>query len=798
MKSFSLLFLGFFCVFQLSAQEIPEDQFIPQLEAKQKALYELVDKKDSLVIQLSNLSRAIENIQDEAERATRSSEKTTLENSIKELDTEIVEKCDEYREYHTLLKKYQNVSDEFLAKYKVRICQIYTADRPQEEVTEVKIESYQKELKARNDSIEKLVDKKFANDKAVALLEGEITKLENELSSSILESAGRNEKQKELTAKKNDKKKLVADTEIVVTNITDSCKKFEQYKTYLKDFENVTDADLAKYKSRSCLLFEEKDLDPEKFIIVGDNEPIKKEELLSNKNAQNVLKDVFSIDSKTNLGTFEIPGDEAFINFYISVANVDNVAKMEGYEVNKNSGVKTKYKGDSHAISIKEYYSLRSGLTKENTDSSTNNNNGEETPAINLGGGDDSVFKRRTKAKKLQEQQPKNTATTVTGELLVHGGALFKSIQIELREGGIVDTRVVFLSKDKKTEFYFEGRYPVSILNYTLKSKESYIAFSHYVNLDGNHIYDESILEKLIIRYVDVLDYHPNAGSNYVPDDVAYKFPSNDDKEAKIKDRRSYQVINNNHLQNVLDLRAYTDLLGLFSDEDNGLFQIEGKADFFVNPFNVKREALYFLKKISPYVRYSRFDDDTGFVQAALDSVIVANDTITQYLLTDSKLSLLERSNLEMGLNVNLTNFRLFKESPVWTSFYLPLSYNVTKVRTDVAVEDNDANYKVFGFGLGVDFEIRRFNNFGLNAGLELKGYSFIGDYSEFSLVEPGYLKTLTANAEIFYYPGEDRSNSIFLRMRSIRDVGSGAGDAFFQLQVGYRFTLGVGAIKAR
>ena len=101
------------------------------------------------------------------------------------------------------------------------------------------------------------------------------------------------------------------------------------------------------------------------------------------------------------------------------------------------------------------------------------------------------------------------------------------------------------------------------------------------------------------------------------------------------------------------------------------------------------------------------------------------------------------------------------------------------------------------GYGAGLLVELKRFNNFGLNLGYEVKLYSYIGDYSEFSLVDPSRLKTQAVKAEVFYYPGLDKSQSIFLRMKSIRDISSGS-DSFFQLQVGYRFTLGVGAVKAK
>jgi hypothetical protein len=661
MKSFSLIILGLFCFLSVSAQEkkIPEDQFIPQLQTKQKELYDLIDVKDSLSREVEILITLINASKEDAEKLKNEQSKDTLQKKVDSLTSEITAKCKNYKKHHESLSAYQGVSKEFLAKYKVRICQVYTAEVKEEE------------------------------------------------------------------------------------------------------------------------------RDPEKFIIVGDNEPIKKEELLSTENARKVFTDVFSIDSKTNLGTFEVPGDKSFVNFFIRARDIDDLAKIEGYNKKYADSIRKKYRGKSYAISIKQYNKLKQNVPKND-------------------GGDDIFNHKNNQLQHLKAEElvdafvPNSTSGEFFTGIKV-GGALFKSIQIELREGGIVDTRLILHSTDGQYEFYFEGTSPVSILNYSRKArKRSFLKYSHYADLKGNGKIDkinEDALKLLQVNYIDVLDYHPNAGSNYVPDDVSYKFPSDKKEEAKIAGkRRSYQVINNNHLQNVLDLRAYTDLLGLFADESNGLFQIEGKAEFFIHPFNFSRTALYLFKKVSPYVRYSRFDDETGFVQATPSP----QDMPTEFLLSDAKLSLLERSNLEMGLDINLINFRWFKESPFWTSIYFPLSYNVTKVRTDATMEDNDANYKTLGFGFGLDFEIRRFNNFGLNVGYELKGHSFIGDYTDFSITEPGYLKTQAVKAEIFYYPGDDRSNSIFVRMKSVRDIGSGVGDTFFQLQFGYRFTLGVGAIRAK
>jgi len=763
MKSFLLSLFVFFCVTMMSAQEIPEDQFIQQLEKKQQELYTLIDQKDSISIEIKLISKKIEKLTDEAEKKKEEEKKEKLERNVSVLKNKISKKCNDFSEYQSLLKKFQSVSTELLNKYKVRVCQLYEIEDDEGQVADESDQTKTiKALEKRQKAINSLVDVKDGYDWEIEGLNKKIRKVKSEIEDAAENSTELDDLKKSLKDETKKRDSILKLDNELKKEIMDSCNKFKEYKKFLKEHENVKDSILSLFKARDCRLFEEKEQhDPEKFFIIGDNEPIKASDLLSNDNTKKVLADIFSIDSKTNLGTFEIPGDNSFVNFYaknrkpifLFIFNKNQKNKVEEFLENKNS-----YENEnSYAISVKQ---LKLKTSNANTKP-------YEKPYF-------------------EEQVPE--------------GALFKSIQIELREGGIVDTRLVLRSTDNKFEFYFEGTAPVSILHYSRKaSKRNFLKYSHYISLDGQGVYNESALENLLVKYTDVLDYHPNAGSNYVPDDVSYKFPSNKDKEAKETERRSYQVINNNHLQNVLDLRTYTDLLGLFGDESNGLFQVEGQADFFIHPFNFPRTGLYYLKKISPYVRYSRFDDDTGFVKA--EGVIVNNDDgtmSTEYLIRDKKLALLEKSNLEMGVDLNLINFRWFKESPLWTSIYFPLSYNATKVRTDADDDSNDANYKTLGFGFGIDLEIRRFNNFGLNIGYELKGHSFIGDYSEFNIEEPGYLKTQAVKAEVFYYPGLDKSNSIFLRMKSIRDISSGNADSFFQLQVGYRFTLGVGAVKAQ
>ena len=72
--------------------------------------------------------------------------------------------------------------------------------------------------------------------------------------------------------------------------------------------------------------------------------------------------------------------------------------------------------------------------------------------------------------------------------------------------------------------------------------------------------------------------------------------------------------------RNIADVRAYTDFASVFGNQPNGVVQVEGKADFFINPFNSKQSNNYFFKKIIPFIRYSRLDKQESSIN--LEGVI--------------------------------------------------------------------------------------------------------------------------------------------------------------------------------
>ena len=56
--------------------------------------------------------------------------------------------------------------------------------------------------------------------------------------------------------------------------------------------------------------------------------------------------------------------------------------------------------------------------------------------------------------------------------------------------------------------------------------------------------------------------------------------------------RSVYQLVQNTSLQNTVELRTYTDFLGLFNESPNGVVQIEGRAEFFCESFPVGQTGI--------------------------------------------------------------------------------------------------------------------------------------------------------------------------------------------------------------
>lgn len=362
----------------------------------------------------------------------------------------------------------------------------------------------------------------------------------------------------------------------------------------------------------------------------------------------------------------------------------------------------------------------------------------------------------------------------------------FKNISFDICEGFFIDIKVSILDENN-SEHLFENRSPISVLNYSNSAPRNFIFYKHPVNQVVPVKFED--FENLRIRLSDVLTYISKPGYNYIPNDVAFNLPTKDEKgnflnkDSAIK----YEIKESTTLQNVIELRAYTDFLGLFTESPNGIVQFQGKGDFYIFPFKTSSSIsdVRVLDKISPYVNFSRIDDDVRGVETTTDAS-------TNIITVNNSLDLLQKAYLQMGTKLNLINIRFTKAVPFRIIGYFPARYQIA----DIKINDEFKNIQGLGLGLGATFEFKRFNNFGFNYSLELSKYSF-RDFNSIPNVDlPSAFSVFQNEAEVFYYPGSNKKQAIFLRLKTFNN--SSNNEAFYQLQFGYRFSIGVSEVKAK
>jgi len=362
---------------------------------------------------------------------------------------------------------------------------------------------------------------------------------------------------------------------------------------------------------------------------------------------------------------------------------------------------------------------------------------------------------------------------------------LFKTIKIHIVDGSLYDIQL-FVTDKNNNEFLFENIIPISLLRATTLFPKNYLFFKTVTSNNKDTSLDINEYLNYRIKLSDVLVYIPNPGDNYVPEDLTLEFPTKtngvpDNNNNSIK----YKVNQNTSLQNIVELRTYTDFLGLFSDSPNGIVQIEGKADFFVLPFNYLNISMSFLKRISPFVQFSKIEKDVR----NLNLISINNSTST----IKNPLEILEKSYLKMGLNLSLISYRIQKEFPFDLNFYGTAKYQISDVLNKDSIH---VNYKSLGLGVGVAFEFKRYNNFGFIYSAEFTNYNADSFNEIEGIINPKRFWVFKNEAEVYYFPGETKQQAVFLRLKTFNNSTKNNNETFYQLQFGYRFAIGVNKLK--
>lgn len=361
----------------------------------------------------------------------------------------------------------------------------------------------------------------------------------------------------------------------------------------------------------------------------------------------------------------------------------------------------------------------------------------------------------------------------------------FKEIKIHLYEGSLYDIKLTVLDENNN-ELLFENRIPVSLLRYSSIASINYIFFKTASSNNKNDVLNIDSYVNARIRLSDAFVYIPNPGDNYVPEDLTLEFPTKtngvlDNENNSIK----YKVNQDTSLQNIVELRTYTDFLGLFGDAPNGIVQLEGKAEFYILPFNLTNRNVYFFKKISPFVNFSKIEKDVR----NLNLKTVNDSTAT----VKDALEIIEKSYLKMGLNLNILNTKFSKEFPFEFNLYTTAKYQIS----DLMDKDSlHVNYKSLGLGAGLSLDFKRYNNFGFIYSAEFTNYN-ANSFNEIEgILNPDRFWVFSNEAEVYYFPSETKQQTIFLRLKTFNNSTKNNSEAFYQLQFGYRFAIGVTKLK--
>lgn len=321
------------------------------------------------------------------------------------------------------------------------------------------------------------------------------------------------------------------------------------------------------------------------------------------------------------------------------------------------------------------------------------------------------------------------------------------SIELSIVEGVIDNVRVSLGDRI----FTNRGR-PISLVNYDRADKVLF-------DVDGSEI----------LLLGDIMQYLPKVDRHYVPDDELVVLRA---------DKRSHGLKASVDLNSSVELRVFSDLLGLFGEQGNGLVQTELSSKIFANtvPQTTKLGPFYLGNFVEPYFKYAKFD--TKF------SSVEISDTISSYYITDMEQLLMnQQSFINLGLRVNYAKMRV---SNTFLELNFGLEYNYVKVKPANAVDPTTAN--LGSFYMEMRGGLSRSKNFGLTYSLDFLLQTV--QNTQFETVEGSTRRYLKPMFEMFYHPSGNPSNKIFFRFQTFVDFDTSL--SYANLQFGYSARIGV------
>jgi len=279
----------------------------------------------------------------------------------------------------------------------------------------------------------------------------------------------------------------------------------------------------------------------------------------------------------------------------------------------------------------------------------------------------------------------------------------------------------------------------------------------------------------------DIISYRSIMNTkNYTPnDDTVTLIPNTN---------ASVPLSRNIDLNSNIDFRIYTDLLGVINKQSNGLVQAEATTNIFINGYTTtmfKTCGLVFANFIQPSFSYSKFANQSNALNLS--------DSSQPLQLSDSqRVALYQLSYLQLGVKLNIAKL-------MFGSNFVELNGGMNYNFSNVQLGNDVSNLKTYNTWSGyseIAAELLNTENFGMDVYIKLLWQNTVNT----SMLVSGYQDFyVIPQICMFYYPGDNKSSKIFLKLnltqqesasthldQNILDYKRG----FISLQVGYSAKL--------
>jgi hypothetical protein len=297
--------------------------------------------------------------------------------------------------------------------------------------------------------------------------------------------------------------------------------------------------------------------------------------------------------------------------------------------------------------------------------------------------------------------------------------------------------------------------------NNVYSNKRSQISLTSFDRRHKDKLYPEGRGNNNYIKIGDFLRYQTAYGRLFLPDDTTVTLTPGKNYTATL--------VLDPSLSSLIEARVYSDVMGL-SGKANGIIQTELYTKFIGNTINLRNTRYVFLNYISPYFSFSKFD-------SKFDTVALYPDT------SISRMQLLQLSPVQYGVTFNLISYFRMHRFEINTGVQGNLTRNL--LFPDSTVSDIN-QYSWFG-QIGGTFT--RGRNYGLDMSLKFI-YNWLADEPKLNPEKTSMsIWILNPEANLFWFPGNDKNNKIFFRYRGFYNM-SHSDTNFIQLQLGYSFNI--------